>query len=92
MELLKIWNANNISTREYYIESLEELKDLPEDVPVASIVLILTENGLVIKMKNSQGAWVDIWDKKMSIDIVTLAMANSYTRNKIEEASSGRGI
>ena len=60
MELLKIGNVNNIPTREYYIESLEELKDLPEDAPVASIVLILTENGLVIKMKNSQGVWIDI--------------------------------
>lgn len=49
MELLKIGNANNIPTRKYYIESLEELKDLPEDAPVVSIVLILTENGLVIK-------------------------------------------
>ena len=29
MELLKIGNAINIPTREYYIESLEELKDLP---------------------------------------------------------------
>ena len=28
----------------------------------------------------------------MSIDIVTLAVANSYTRNKIEEASLGGGI
>lgn len=60
MELLKIGNAINIPTKEYYIESLEELKNLPKDAPVASTVLILTENGLVIKMKNSQGVWVDI--------------------------------
>lgn len=60
MELLKIGNASNIPTKEYYIDSLEELKNLPKDAPVASIVLILTENGLVIKMKNSQGAWIDI--------------------------------
>lgn len=60
MELLRIGNDSNIPTREYYIESLEELENLPKDAPIASTVLILTENGLAIKMKNSQGVWIDI--------------------------------
>ena len=42
---------------EYRCESESEL---PEDAPFGSIAEILTSEGLTVKMKNSQGEWVEI--------------------------------
>lgn len=60
LKLLKINNVANIPVPEYYCESEEEIEQIPEEVPVSSTVLILTEEGLKVKMKHSSGRWIEI--------------------------------
>jgi hypothetical protein len=58
--LLKTGNSYEVPLKEYYVESEAEIAQIPSTAPVGSHVLILTENGLNVKMKNSQGNWVEI--------------------------------
>lgn len=44
----------------WYCESENELASIPEEVPASSIAVVLTNNGLAVKMKNSSGNWIDI--------------------------------
>lgn len=60
MLLLRVGDTSNMPTREYYVESEAEIEKIPEDAPTGSIVLILTESGLVVKMKNSEAKWIQI--------------------------------
>lgn len=57
-KLIKIGDNDNINTQTWYCESEEELKEI-KNAPVGSSVMILTENGLTIKMLRSTG-WVEI--------------------------------
>ena len=59
MVLLSIGNSSNIPREEFLLDSEEELKDIPECSP-GSTAIILTNNGMVVKMKNSKGEWIDI--------------------------------
>ena len=59
MVLLSIGNSSNIPKEEFLLDSEEELKDIPECSP-GSTAIILTNNGMVVKMKNSKGEWIDI--------------------------------
>lgn len=56
--LLQRGDYYNIPVATYYAESEEELEEF-ENVPVGSKGLILTEEGLVVKMYRSTG-WVSI--------------------------------
>ena len=61
VQCLKIGNAQNIPTQEWYAESEGEIETIPSYVPVGSTVQILTPDaGLVVKMKNSDGQWIEI--------------------------------
>lgn len=57
-KLIKIGDNDNINTQTWYCESEEELKEI-KNAPVGSSVMILTEEGLTIKMLRSTG-WVEI--------------------------------
>ena len=59
MVLLSIGNSSNIPREEFLLDSEEELKDIPECSP-GSTAIILTNDGMVLKMKNSKGEWIDI--------------------------------
>ena len=59
MVLLSIGNSSNVPKGEFLLDSEEELKDIPECSP-GSTAIILTNNGMVVKMKNSKGEWIDI--------------------------------
>ena len=59
MVLLSIGNSSNIPREEFLLDSEEELKNIPECSP-GSTAIILTNNGMVVKMKNSKGEWIDI--------------------------------
>jgi hypothetical protein len=54
-----IGDFTNRVTNTYYAESAEELESF-EDVPAGSTGMILTENGLVIKMYHSTLGWIEI--------------------------------
>jgi hypothetical protein len=43
---------------EYYVESEAEVAEI--EAPVGSTVMILTEDGLKVKMLHSSGKWIDI--------------------------------
>lgn len=61
VQYLKNGDTKNIPTQEWYVESEGEVETIPSYIPVGSIVQILTpEAGLVIKMKNSNGQWIEI--------------------------------
>lgn len=60
MQLLKTGNSYEVPLKEYYVESEAEIAKIPATAPVGSHVLILTNDGLVVKMKNSQGNWIEI--------------------------------
>ena len=59
MVLLSTCNSANIPREEFLLDSEEELQDIPECSP-GSTAIILTSDGMVLKMKNSKGEWVNI--------------------------------
>lgn len=61
VQCLKNGNTQNIPIQEWYVESEGEIETIPSYVPVGSTVQILTPDaGLVVKMKNSDGQWIEI--------------------------------
>lgn len=60
LKLLKINEVADIPIPQYYCESEEEIEQIPEEVPVSSTVLLLTDTGLTVKMKHSSGKWIEI--------------------------------
>lgn len=59
-QLLSVGNQPNVPTKQFYVESEEEIKNI-ENAPTGSIVIILSkEDGLRIKMLHSSGEWIDI--------------------------------
>lgn len=60
IQLLSVGNQPNIPTKQYYVESEEEIKEI-KDATVGSVVMILTkESGLKIKMLHSSGEWLEV--------------------------------
>ena len=59
MTLLSIGNSENTSRKEFLLDNEEELQYVPDCSP-GSTVIILTDNGAIVKMKNSKGEWKDI--------------------------------
>lgn len=56
---LKMGNTPNVPASEYYAESDEELDSFENVVP-GSVGMILTEDGLKVKMYHSSGKWIEI--------------------------------
>lgn len=59
LKLLEIGDYDNAPIHRYYAESEDDLA-LIEKAPVGSTVIILTENGLKVKMLHSNGKWIEI--------------------------------
>lgn len=60
MTLLERGGIPNIQTETYICSSEEEVQSIPTNAPVGSLVLITTDNGLKIKIKNEHNEWKDI--------------------------------
>lgn len=60
MRINKDFSTDYVPVETWYCESVAELSDIPESAPAGSIAEILTNNGLVVKMKNSAGNWIDL--------------------------------
>ena len=56
---LKDGDRYNTPVDEYYIESEQELEEI-KNATVGSTVLILTADGLKVKMKHSELGWIDV--------------------------------
>ena len=59
LQLLNIGNQSNIPVKQFYVESEEEINNI-KNAPIGSTVLILTENGLKVKMLHSSDNWIEI--------------------------------
>lgn len=59
-KLIKAERSYYVPTETWLCESVEELAEIRESCPAGSIAEVLTEDGLIIKMKNLQGEWIDI--------------------------------
>ncbi len=51
---MRILNKNN---PEYYIESYEELVNIPENAPAGTIAQCNSDDGFKVYMKNEAGDW-----------------------------------
>lgn len=58
--LLQSGESTNVPTDTYYCESDAEVAQIPQDAPVGSVAMILSAGGLVVKMKNSDGDFIEI--------------------------------
>jgi hypothetical protein len=56
---LRTGNTLNIPVADYYAESEEEMNKF-ENVAPGSVCMILTEQGLTLKMYHSSGKWIAI--------------------------------
>ena len=59
MTLLSIGNSENTSRKQFLLDNEEELQNVPDCSP-GSAVIILTDSGAQVKIKNSNGEWKDI--------------------------------
>ena len=59
IKLLKEGSQTNAQTEQWYVESEAEIEKIKK-APAGSTVMILTENGLKVKMLHSSGKWIDI--------------------------------
>lgn len=60
MTMLEQGGMPNIITQTYLCNSENEIKDIPSNAPTGSVVLILTDNGLNVKMKDNEGNWKEL--------------------------------
>lgn len=60
MIMLEQGGIPNIITQIYLCDSENEIKDIPSNAPTGSVVLILTDNGLNVKMKDNEGNWKEL--------------------------------
>lgn len=59
LQLLQIGDEFNVPVKQYYAESEEEVAQI-QGAAAGSIVMILTEDGLTVKMLHSSGKWIEI--------------------------------
>ena len=59
LRLLEFGDYDNSPVNKYYAESEDDLK-LIDRVPAGAVAMILTEDGLKIKMLHSSGKWIEI--------------------------------
>lgn len=57
MQLLQQGNIPNTPYETYLCDSENEVSSIPNSAPTGSFALILTEDGLVVKIKDSTGTW-----------------------------------
>lgn len=60
MKLLQKGNSSNIPSEVWLVDSAQEVSQIPNSAPSGSIVLILTNAGLQVKMKNNNGDWKEL--------------------------------
>lgn len=59
MKKLMDGNSYNVNLPTYYVESVDELNDIPANEPEGTIAEVLTTDGLKVYMKRTSG-WVEL--------------------------------
>ena len=83
MIMLEQGGMPNIITQTYLCDSENEVKDIPSNAPAGSVVLILTDNGLNVKMKDNEGNWkaTSSWNTtSYSIGRITVTRPSTSSR------------
>lgn len=58
MQLTQIGNTPNTPVETWICDTEQEINEIPPKAPVGSVVIVLTDNGMIVKMKNNAGNWV----------------------------------
>lgn len=57
MKLIERGKKLNQQIEVWMCDDMEEVKLLPKNIPTGSLVLVPSDEGLVVQMKNSKGKW-----------------------------------
>ena len=57
MKLIERGKKLNQQVEVWMCDDMEEVKLLPKNIPTGSLVLVPSDEGLIVQMKNSKGKW-----------------------------------
>lgn len=60
MKLIERGKRLNQQVEVWTCDDIEEVKLLPKNIPTGSLVLITSDDGLIVQMKNSKGQWKEL--------------------------------
>lgn len=60
MRLIQKGNTPNTPIETWICETEQEINEIPPKTPVGSVALILTDDGLIVKMKSVSGDWKNL--------------------------------
>ena len=60
MKLIERGKRLNQQIEVWMCDDMEEVKLLPKNIPTGSLVLITSDDGLIVQMKNSKGQWKEL--------------------------------
>lgn len=60
MKLIERGKRLNQQIEVWMCDDMEEVKLLPKNIPTGSLVLVPSDEGLVVQMKNSKGKWKEL--------------------------------
>lgn len=60
MVMLEQAGMPNVMTQTWLCDSANEVASIPSNAPSGSVALILTSEGLTVKMKNNEGQWKEL--------------------------------
>lgn len=58
MQLIQTGNTPNTSIETWICDTEQEINEIPPKAPIGSVVIVLTDNEMIVKMKNNAGNWV----------------------------------
>ena len=60
MKLIERGKRLNQQIEVWMCDDMEEVKLLPKNIPTGSLVLVPSDEGLIVQMKNSKGKWKEL--------------------------------
>lgn len=60
MKLIERGKRLNQQVEVWMCDDMEEVKLLPKNIPTGSLVLVASDDGLIVQMKNSKGQWKEL--------------------------------
>lgn len=57
MKLIQKGNTPNTPIETWICDTEQEINEIPPKAPVGSVVIVLTDEGMIVKMKNNVGNW-----------------------------------
>lgn len=60
MQLIQKGNTPNTPIETWICDTEQEVNSIPSKAPVGSIAIVLTNDGMIVKMKNNADDWVEL--------------------------------